>query len=116
VEVKGGLAFKRDWLASLGVKPENALVIYASGDSMAPTIQDGAVVLLDRSQTEVRNGKTYAFLAEDEVRIKRVFRSLAGVWTLASDNPNKAQHPDEEIEDPSTLSVIGRCVWQGGAL
>lgn len=116
VEVKGGLAFKRDWLATLGVKPEDAVVIYASGDSMAPTIQDGAVILIDCSQREVRPGKTYAFLAGEDVRIKRVFQSLSGVWRLASDNPDKARYPDEEIHNPYELSVIGRCVWQGGAL
>lgn len=116
VEVKGGLAFKRDWLAELGVKPEDAAVIYASGESMAPTIEDGAVVMLDCSQKEVRPGKAYAFLAGDEVRIKRAFQSVTGQWRLASDNPNKAQYPDEVIHEPGELSVIGRCMWQGGPL
>jgi phage repressor protein C with HTH and peptisase S24 domain len=116
VEVKGGLVFRRDWLARLGVKPDQSAVIYACGESMAPTIGDGYVVLLDLTQTEPRNGLVYAFLLDGEMRIKRFFRAVTGQWRLASDNANKTLYPDEPLDAPLTLSIVGRAVWQGGAL
>lgn len=116
VEVKGGLAFQRAWLDKLSVNPQQSAVIYAHGESMAPTINDGDVVLLDLTQTEPRNGLIYALRAGDEVRIKRMFCSVAGVWTLSSDNLDKTRYPDEVIATPSDLVVIGRCRWTGGAL
>lgn len=116
VEVKGGLAFQRAWLGKLRVNPDDAAVIYASGESMSPTIGDGYVVLLDTTQTEPRHGLIFAFLVDGEIRIKRVFRAMTGEWTLASDNPNKTRYPDESAESLGELAIIGRCVWQGGAL
>ena len=116
VEINGGLAFKRDWLIRLGVKPEQSAVIYACGESMSPTIGDGYVVLLDLAQTELRNGLIYAFMLDGEVRIKRFFRAVTGQWRMASDNANKTLYPDEPLDEPLALSIIGRAVWQGGGL
>ena len=44
--MRSGLAFKRDWLARMGLRPENLSVIAANGESMAPTIHDGEVLLI----------------------------------------------------------------------
>jgi len=115
VEVKGELAFKRKWLKEYGITYEQAQVIYASGDSMSPTIEDHAVVLIDVSKTEPRNGKVFALLLDDEVRIKRLFKSTRGEWRLASDSSNKMLYPDEPV-DLDHVGIIGQCVWQGGGL
>lgn len=116
VEIKGDLVFRRDWLARLRVKPDQAAVIYASGDSMLPTLRDGAVVLLDLAQIEPRHGLIYALLVEGEIRIKRMFKTVTGSWSLVSDNPNKTLFPDEMIPHPDALQIIGRCVWGAGEL
>lgn len=120
VEIKGGLAFKRDWLARLGLKPENLRVIYAEGDSMADTILDGEVMLVDISDREPRNGKIYAFLRPDgEVSVKRLIRrSVSGSWLIASDNPDKRRFPDEEASPDALheIPIIGRVAWRGGGL
>lgn len=115
VEVVGGLAFKRDWLKRFGLKESNACVIYASGSSMSPTLEDGDVVLLDTSAKELQNGKVYALCIDNEVRIKRV-RVSFGKITLVSDNLDKLRYPDEEVPPEVQLDVIGRGVWQGGGL
>ena len=115
VEVVGGLAFKRDWLKRFGLKESNACVIYATGSSMNPTLEDGDVVLLDCSAKELQNGKVYAICIDNEVRIKRVHVSF-GKITLVSDNSDKLRYPDEEVPPEVQLDVIGRGVWQGGRL
>ena len=115
VEVVGGLAFKRDWLKRFGLKESNACVIYATGNSMSPTLEDGDVVLLDCSDKELRNGKVYALCIDNEVRIKRVHINFSKV-ILVSDNPDKLRYPDQEVPPEVELDVIGRGVWQGGGL
>lgn len=114
VEVRGGLSFRREWLERLRVQPDQAAVIYAQGQSMEPTIHDGAVVMLDLSQSEPRNGRVFALLVEGELRIKRVFRLIGGGWKLSSDNPDKSRYPDEVVSDLQAVTVIGLAVWQGG--
>ncbi len=116
VEVKGGLVFRRDWLSSLGIRPENAAVIYAKGDSMFPTIRCGSVVLLDLARKEPRSGSVYAFAVDDEVRIKRAFKSPNGQWRLVSDSADKIHYPDEPISGATQIEVIGQCMWVGGNL
>lgn len=114
VEVRGGLAFKRDWLSRMGTKPENLSVIYAKGDSMAPTIEDGAVILIDHSQAELRDGRVYALARGDEVIVKRMVRDFAGGWIVRSDNPDKVRYGDFQVSD-ATVRIVGRVVWRGGS-
>lgn len=115
VEVRGGLAFKRDWLARMGLNPDNLSVIAAHGDSMAPTIQDGEVLLIDHSETEPIDGKVFALAREDEMVVKRLVRDFAGGWIVRSDNNDKARYGDFHVSD-AVLRVVGRVVWRGGGL
>ncbi|MDT8894216.1 S24 family peptidase [Halomonas sp. I1] len=119
VEVKGGLAFKRDWLERVHAKPENLRVIYAKGDSMEPYIIEGDVVLLDLSRTEPIHGKPFAIRRpDDSISIKRLMQRVTGEWILSSDNPNKALYMDEEVNDMSAsqVPIIGMVIWRGGAM
>lgn len=115
VEVTGGLAFKRDWIARMGLKPESLSVIAANGESMSPTIQDSEVLLIDHSQTEPRDGKVFALARDDELVVKRLVRDFSGGWIIRSDNPDKTRHPDFHVKD-SALRIVGRVVWRGGGL
>ena len=118
VEVKGGLAFKRDWLARLGVKEHRCSVIYAQGVSMEPTLGDGEVVLLDHDDTEPRDGKIYLLQRGDgELIIKRLVKQMSG-WAIRSDNEDKRRFPDEAIsaDSLSSIQIVGRVVWRGGGL
>lgn len=119
VEVKGSLVFKRDWLKRMGLKEGSLSVFYASGFSMAPTIDDGDVVLLDESQTTPQNRRIYAIRRPDgELIIKRLILTMTNGWIIRSDNEDKRQYPDEVATDTDVghLQIIGRIVWHGGAL
>lgn len=119
VEVKGGLVFKRAWLARMGLKERHLHVIYVQGHSMEPTVCDGDVVLLDDSQTQPRDGRIYALLKPDgELIIKRLIQSITGGWIIRSDNEDKRAYPDQPVTDTAieSLSIVGRVVWHGGAL
>ena len=49
VVVQDTLAFRREWLAKKGLNPEHLEVYEATGDSMAPGIESGDVLLVDTS-------------------------------------------------------------------
>lgn len=118
VEVKGGLAFKREWLARLGVKEHRCSIIYASGNSMEPSIFDGEVVLIDHDDIEPRDGKVYVLQrADGDLIIKRLVKQMAG-WVIRSDNEDKRRYPDEPVsaDDLQQIEIVGRVVWRGGGM
>lgn len=117
VEVKGGLAFKRDWLARMKVKAENLYVIYADGDSMEPYIFEGDVVLFDRSDIDPRDRQVYAIRRPDGgISIKRIIQQLSGAWMIRSDNQLKYQ--DEPVAEDVLhhMPILGRVIWRGGGI
>lgn len=120
VEVKGGLAFKKDWLARMRLRPQFLRVLYASGNSMLPTINDGDVLLLDESQIEPRNGHVFAILRPDgHLIVKRLIQhDLTGAWIIRSDNSDKSIFPDinASMHEMGEVAIVGRVVWHGGAL
>lgn len=122
VVVKGGLAFKRSSLRDFGVPETAARVIYASGGSMAPTIQDGCVVLLNCADTEPRDGKVYAICQPDgSLVLKRLVTDYVPAlgrqgWVMRSDNPNKTEHPDKILPPDDRTMILGRAVWNDNRL
>lgn len=119
VEVKGGLAFKRDWLKRMGSKPEHLFVIYAEGNSMEPYIFDGDVVLFDWTDTLPRDRQAYAIRRPDGgISIKRIIQQLSGAWLIRSDNPDKTAYPDEPVSETilQEMQILGRIIWRGGSM
>lgn len=119
VEVKGGLAFKRDWLRRMGLREGSLSVIYVHGHSMDPTICDADVLLIDENQRDPKDGRIFVILKPDgDVIIKRLIKSLTGGWIVRSDNDDKRTYPDQPIteNDIEQLQIIGRAVWHGGSL
>ena len=113
------LAFRVDWLRGLGLSASNAVVARALGESMAPTIYDGDMVLIDRARAappmhsraakDTRPAPIYAILDGNGARIKRLAMSSPGVLALLSDNPEFP--PDFQPVDQ--VHVIGRVMWWG---
>lgn len=113
VEVVGSLAFRRDWLRERGVKPERALLVTVTGDSMAPRIEKGDLVLLDLDRTQVANGEPHVFVDIDgDTRLKRLHRLGRNTLAIMSDNP---AYPPELRHgvDAERVKVLGRVVWSG---
>ncbi|GFM37698.1 XRE family transcriptional regulator [Desulfovibrio psychrotolerans] len=106
----GSYAFRSDWLIRKG-QASSMVLMDVVGDSMAPAIEDGDMVLIDQSQTGVVPGAIYAVGVEGGVYVKRV-DLLPGVLVLNSINPSYSA-----IEVPlrgdlaDTVRVIGRVIW-----
>lgn len=93
--------------------PAGLSVLEARGDSMFPTIHDGAMVLVDEGQQRLADG-IFAFVLDGDARLKRFRRSMAGL-TIISDNP---AYPAEEVDTSqlSALQIIGQVLWVSQAL
>lgn len=102
------MAFEVNWLADLGVKPESAVILPAQGDSMEPTIMNGAPMLVDTSKREVRNGFIYVFDVAGDLMVKRIERLPDGTINLLSDNSTKYPSRNLDRESAAQMTVIGR--------
>lgn len=104
------ISFDPRFLRDQGAAPERCSVIWAHGDSMMPTIPDGSALIVDQSQTEVRNGSIMVIGVGDDLMVKRVRRRLDGLIDLISDN--SAYAPETLGPDSlRQLRVIGRVVY-----
>jgi phage repressor protein C with HTH and peptisase S24 domain len=102
------MAFEQSWLVDLGVKPESAVILPAQGDSMEPTIMNGAPMLVDTSKREVRNGFIYVFDIAGDLMVKRIERLPDGTINLLSDNSSKYPSRNLDRESVAQMTVIGR--------
>lgn len=107
--------FPRALLRNLGVREKYARFMVARGDSMIPTIKDGALVLVDTSISRAKDEGIYVVVVGNGLRIKRVAFGWQGSLNLLSDNE---QYPPERVDAPDaeTLRVVGKVVWAGGEI
>jgi len=97
--------FPRPWLESVTSTPPACLTwARGRGNSMAPTIEDHDLILIDRSDRNVRDQDAiWAFTIGDIGMMKRL-RVRGETVTILSDNdrvPPDTAHPDE-------INVVGR--------
>ncbi len=121
-DVEGHLVFGTDWLRKIGVKPQAAVMARVYGDSMAPCIQPGDLVMIDTSRKEVpalRMSKApsalpiFAFTQDNEARVKRLARVPSEkILVLYSDNREVLPEIIAE-SDSHVLNILGQVVWSG---
>jgi hypothetical protein len=109
-----GIYFPRVILERIGVKPENARIWEASGESMVPTVGDGDMIVVDISSTQIAEGKVYAFSIGEEVFVKRL-RRLGEKVLMMSDN-RELFPTDEPVPADQSFVIFGRVKWAGRAL
>lgn len=106
------LLFREEWLRRITPAPLNDLVVLdVAGTSMEPTLMDGDLALIDRTQTERRDDAIYVVLDSDEVKIKRVlFDHATGGLILRSDSPMVKDLPPAPAD---VRQIVGRVIWIG---
>ncbi|WP_341207259.1 S24 family peptidase [uncultured Sphingomonas sp.] len=102
--------FPRQWVDAITSSPPALLTwTRGRGDSMFPTINDGDLILLDRSQRRVtEQDALWAFTVGDLAAIKRL-RIKGDRVVILSDNP--AVPPDEEPIDE--VNIVARVAFVG---
>ncbi|MFZ2449109.1 MAG: S24 family peptidase [Methylovulum miyakonense] len=104
------LAFRRDWLAARHLSPLEVAIVDVKGDSMATELEDGDLVLVDKSQIDISTGKTYVLRLDGHILVKNLQMLPHGLVQVASFNqgfpPYQVDLSDESID----MAVIGRVV------
>jgi phage repressor protein C with HTH and peptisase S24 domain len=106
-------AFDDRWLKALtNAKPDELSIIRVEGDSMAPTLNDGDDILVDRAGcSEALRDGIYVLRVEDSLLVKRLaIHPLGKSVTVQSDNPAYPDWPDCGLDD---VHCIGRVIWAG---
>lgn len=116
VKLRSPLIKEASWFKRYKVKPENALAVWADGDSMAEFIIDGDIAIFDTSRRHPRSGAIFLIDHPDGLKIKRLRRMIDGSWALESSNPDKTRFPDEVIgpEQAELLSIHGEFIYRQG--
>lgn len=105
------MSFKKDWLKRvLGISHSDIALVEVRGDSMAGTLEDGELALVDMRQNRLDTSAVFVIQVEDALLVKRVQPMLDGTVMVKSDNA--AYEPEtlagKQLEN---LRVLGRVVW-----
>ncbi len=110
------IGFRHDWLrATFNREPHDIVLETAVGDSMAPQIGNGDLLLVDTTDRSFRNFGIYVIEVRNERLVKRVQRKFDGSLILISDN-SLYQAESISAELAKEVRIVGRVVWRGGAL
>lgn len=110
-EYEAGASFRADYAARKGWRRETHFTMRADGESMEPTIQHNAPVVVATNERDVRTGRIYAIQLEPDAQpiLKRLDKLPGGRLRVRSDNPAPAYAPFEVNADE--VHIIGRAVW-----
>lgn len=105
------ISFTAEWAKRHGWSTRTHFTMRASGDSMEPTIQDKAPVVIDTTEAgrAVRSGKIYAIKINGEPLLKRLDKLPGGRYRVRSDNQSPAYASFEVA--PYQIEIVGRAVW-----
>ncbi len=109
----GGLAFARATLQRLGVNADLAVLVSVRGGSMAPTIPDGALILVHLAEQQVTAPGIFAFSLGSEVLVKRLlplaFDAAGHATSLVIHSDNPAYPPRSVVlDEASQFRIAGR--------
>jgi SOS-response transcriptional repressor LexA len=86
--------------------------IQAKGDSMEPTLRNGSLLIVDRSDRKIREG-IYVINRGEVLLVKRIQPRENNFVRLKGDNP-QYEPEDINLNDASQqLQIFGRVIWSG---
>ncbi len=80
--------------------------IHVDGESMEPTLQDGSIVFVDRTQADINRDGIFIASTTAGLFIKRIRQRADGMVELISDNKNYSP----EVLSPEEVSIVGKVV------
>lgn len=108
-------AWRREWLAKKGLLDATLSEVTVTGESMAPELREGDVVLVNHSENEVQGGAIYVIRQGEELLVKYL-QPLPG-GRIQVNSENSTAFPSYIIEpadfESGECEIIGRVVRQG---
>lgn len=118
VDDDGYLAVSRRWLERYVSPGARVSLIQAKGDSMAPTIFDGDLLLVqhDIDDDAVAAGGVFVITFDGAMYVKRLSYGDYGALQIISDNQRYDVRTVPAAERADRVTVHGRVFWSGGQL
>ena len=114
-EIGADLMFRRDWLErELKSDPDNLFILSAESDSMEPTINHDALLIVDKSIDRIITEGIYILRRGDTILIKRIRKLSEDTIELISDNPAYGKETIEQSNQPEII-ILGKVIyiWSG---
>lgn len=71
-EDRDGVFLPLQWFEQRGLNADHCVMVTVRGDSMAPSIPDGSLVMIDRAHQVLRQEGIYAFSLDGQAYVKRI--------------------------------------------
>ncbi|MBN8190320.1 MAG: LexA family transcriptional regulator [Rhodobacteraceae bacterium] len=110
------MAFPWEWLTRHHIQTQHCVLITAIGNSMAPTIYDGDLVMINRRKRKPFPGRVFAFHSIEDGTLIRRFELIPGSGLLARcDNPDQKMFPPLLYTELEKLEsrILGEVTWTG---
>ncbi|WP_244133261.1 S24 family peptidase [Burkholderia gladioli] len=113
VREKQAIPFNLAFFKAKGANPKDCKLLVVRGDSMEPWVEDRNVIMVDTSETRVKDGERYAIYFEDEPLVKQIFKEAGGALRLHSYN---SKYPDKIINEEKLefVKVVGKVIYRSG--
>jgi len=108
------ISFKPEWLnKEIGVNPNDVFLMLVDGDSMYPTLKNGAMIMVNKNFSGLCDG-IYVMRYEQNLLVKRLQMLPNGIIKVKSDNNiYEPWEINKENLDGTDIEIIGRVVWSG---
>jgi len=100
-------AFCFRWLGKNGLTIDSLAAMEVRGDSMAPTLRAGSVVLVDLSRRQVEDDSIYLIRDAEVALLRRLQLEVGGRVRALADNPKHREFTVPLKE----LTLLGKVVW-----
>jgi phage repressor protein C with HTH and peptisase S24 domain len=109
----GTYQFSKKLLRDIGANPNYSDIIFSAGDSMYPTIEGGDCLVVDKSKTDIYDGKIYCVRIDGQLYAKRLQKIPPNKIKVISDNKDKydAFYVDLSQDVNYDFTVIGEVKW-----
>jgi phage repressor protein C with HTH and peptisase S24 domain len=105
------VALRREWIVQrLRANPDDLAFVTVKEESMAPTLANGDLALVDCGARTVDEDGIYVFQQDASLRIRRVQRLDGNRFQALSDNP---RYLPFTFRLTARFSIVGRVVWVG---
>ena len=113
-KVTGHMKFPYRWLRNRGLRAAACRIIRVTGDSMDPTLPNGAAILVYLGSRTRQDGKVFVIRIGGDLIVKRTILDPEAGWMLVSDSPDKSTWATRPW--PEDADIIGEVKWVSRAL
>lgn len=116
-QVHEHVPFEQSFIRARGLDPTQLSVCKVRGDSMAPRINDGDMVLIDHRPLSAYVDDIYAIRYGNNEGVIKTLQFLPGSRVKVISENRKYEPFELDLADQThDLAIIGRAVWHGGSL